>query len=79
MIILGLVDVGALSTNQVIVTNTGSEEFIRPTVRAGTDPARRLRIPASIRVEVTVSNTVEDTEDTTISVNGFNVLARVLI
>lgn len=61
----------------MVGSNTGSEQLSRTAVGAGADPATRLGVLASVRVEVSVSNTVEDTEDLAISVDSFYILPGV--
>lgn len=69
LIVWHLVHVGALASRKAVVADTGSEESVSAAVRAGADPAARLRVPATVGVVVNMGDTVHDTKGSTVSVD----------
>ena len=63
----------------MVVTDGGGKQFRGATVRADTRLTRAswLEVAAAVRVEVSISTGVEDTEDITIGMDDFYILAIV--
>lgn len=79
LVVLGLIEVAAQSTHEVVRPDTGSEEIIRSAVRTGANKTTGLRVAATVRVEVSVGDGIEDTKESTVSVDCFHVLAIVAV
>lgn len=70
-------NIRALSSHQMIVTDGGGKQVSCTTVGAGAGPATRLRVLTTVGVEVSVTKSIHDTKDATISVDSFNILTIV--